>query len=215
MTMTHCDLAGSALRVAPDHLPDPPLDIPATATPQQAVLAGGCFWCVEAVYRRLDGVLDVRSGYAGGSADSANYDAVCTGRTGHAEAVLIRFDPARISYGQLLKVFFGVVHDPTQHNRQGNDIGSQYRSAVFYADDAQRRVAESYIAQLDAAGVYNAPIATTLEPLQAFHEAEAYHQDYAARHPTQPYIVHVAAPKVEKLQRHFRDRLRNDRSDVT
>ena len=135
--------------------------------------------------------------------------------TGHAEAVLIRFDPARISYGQLLKVFFGVVHDPTQHNRQGNDIGSQYRSAVFYADDAQRRVAESYIAQLDAAGVYNAPIATTLEPLQAFHEAEAYHQDYAARHPTQPYIVHVAAPKVEKLQRHFRDRLRNDRSDVT
>ncbi|MBB5016709.1 peptide-methionine (S)-S-oxide reductase MsrA [Rehaibacterium terrae] len=213
--MTHCDLPGTALRVAPDHLPDPQIDIPATTAPQQAVLAGGCFWCVEAVYRRLDGVLDVRSGYAGGSADSANYEAVCSGRTGHAEAVLIRFDPARISYGQLLKVFFGVAHDPTQRDRQGNDIGPQYRSAVFYADDAQRRVAERYIAQLDAAGVYSAPIATTLEPLQAFHEAEAYHQDYAARNPHQPYIVHVAAPKVEKLQRHFRDRLRNDRSDDT
>ena len=188
-----------------------PLTHAATAT---AVFAGGCFWCIEKDFEQLPGVVAVESGYTAGKTPNPTYEQVSNGHTGHTEAVRVTYDPAKVSYPQLVEYFWRHI-DPTVKDRQFCDIGSQYRSAVFYADDAQRRVAESYIAQLDAAGVYNAPIATTLEPLQAFHEAEAYHQDYAARHPTQPYIVHVAAPKVEKLQRHFRDRLRNDRSDVT
>jgi peptide-methionine (S)-S-oxide reductase len=164
------------------------------------VLAGGCFWCTEAVYTQLDGVLSVRPGYAGGSAATANYDDVCTGRTGHAEAIEIVFDPARVAIGQILKIFFSIAHDPTQMNRQGADVGTQYRSAIFCANDAQQRIAERYIAQINSAQVFDAPVATSLEPLGAFYPAEQYHHDYAARNPQQPYIRGVAAPKVEKLR---------------
>ena len=205
-----CDLRGASLTVAPDRFPDPLRDLDAHgADPQTAVLAGGCFWCVEAVLRELDGVLEVVSGYTGGRAEDADYRSVCGGRSGHAEAVQVRFDPRRLSYGQLLKVFFAVAHDPTQRNRQGNDVGSQYRSAIFPADDAQRQVAEAYIRQLDAAGVFAAPIATAVEPLTAFHAAEPDHQNYAARNPQQPYIATVSTPKVHKLREYFGYRLKN------
>jgi peptide-methionine (S)-S-oxide reductase len=172
------------------------------------VLAGGCFWCTEAVFLPLEGVLSVRSGYAGGTAETANYSAVCGGATNHAEAIEVRYDPARLSLGRLLQVFFGVAHDPTQKDRQGQDRGRQYRSAVFYNSEAQRAVAEAYIRQLDAAGVFERPIVTTLEPLDGFFEAEAYHQNYAARNPAQPYILFTALPKVEKLHDSFSDLLR-------
>lgn len=190
--------------------PDPAVDVPPAPglREQTAVLAGGCFWCVEAVFAELDGVLEVVSGYAGDSAETARYEIVSSGRTNHAEAVRIRFDPARVSYGQLLKVFFSVAHDPTQKDRQGADVGRQYRSAIFYADEHQRRVAEAYIRQLDAAGVFDAPIATTLEPLTEFYVAEDYHQRYAARNPTQPYIFFTALPKVKKLREAYPDRLK-------
>ena len=164
------------------------------------VLAGGCFWCTEAVYRQLDGVLAVRPGYAGGTAQTANYQDVCNGDTGHAEAIEIRFDPARVTLGQILKIFFSIAHDPTQRNRQGADVGTQYRSAIFYSNEAQRRLAERYIRQIDATRIFDAPVATTLEPLEQFFEAEPYHHDYAARNPSQPYIRAVATPKVEKLR---------------
>lgn len=201
---------GEGLRVSPDQVPEPAHDIDPASVPAEsvAVLAGGCFWCVEGVYRLLDGVTEAVSGYAGGSAETANYRDVCTGGTGHAEAVRIRFDPARISYGRILRIFFAIAHDPTQRNRQGNDIGPQYRSAIFHADDAQREVAESYIRQLDAAGVFATPIVTEVVPLDAFYEAEDYHQDYAALNPTQPYIACVALPKMDKLRRYFPDLLK-------
>ncbi len=196
--------------LAPHEFPDPEIDVVAApgAAPQKAVLAGGCFWCVEAVLKEIDGVLDVVSGYSGGSAKTADYDAVCSGRTGHAEVVEVRFDPARVSYGQLLKVFFSVAHDPTQLNRQGNDQGTQYRSAIFTTDDEQKRVAEAYIRQLNAAGAYDSPIVTEVSPLEAFYAAEAYHQDYAAKHPMQPYVLFSAAPKVSKLRKHFAERVK-------
>ena len=205
-----CDIRGASLKLAPSQVPDPGPDIPpaAAAGEQAAVLAGGCFWCVEAVFRQVDGVLGVTSGYAGGEASTANYEAVCSGSTEHAEVIRVRFDPAHISYGQLLKLFFSVAHDPTQLNRQGNDSGRQYRSAVFYADERQRTVAETYIRQLDQAGVFTAKIVTTLEPLTAFYEAETYHQDYAERNPDQPYIAMVARPKVDKLRQYFGDKLK-------
>ena len=171
-------------------------------------LAGGCFWCVEAVFERLDGVLDVVSGYAGGSAETANYEAVCTGRTNHAEVVKIDYDPRVIRYGRLLKVLFSVAHDPTQLDRQGNDRGRQYRSAIFYGSEAERDVAAAYIAQLEAARVFAKPIVTVLAPLETFYRAEAYHQDYAVRNPGQPYIAGVSTPKVEKLERQYGDYLR-------
>jgi peptide-methionine (S)-S-oxide reductase len=204
-----CDIRRGGPTAA-EAFPDPVHDIPAGATSETAtaVLAGGCFWCVEAVFKELEGVLEVTSGYAGGTAGTAKYESVCSGRTDHAEAIRVRYDPARISYGQLLKIFFAVAHDPTQLDRQGNDRGRQYRSAIFYADPAQREVAEAYIRQLDAAGVFPAPIVTRLEPLEAFYEAEAYHQDYAARNPAQPYIAFAAAPKVEKLRKGFGARLK-------
>lgn len=206
-----CDLPGAGLAIGRNPFPDPAHDpVPAAAGERLAVLAGGCFWCVEAVFRELDGVLDVRSGYSGGSADSANYAAVCSGATDHAEAISIRYEPQRIRYGQLLKVFFSVAHDPTQVDRQGNDRGRQYRSAIFYADESQREVAAAYIRQLDEAKVFAAPIATRLVPLEAFHEAEAYHQNYAALHAAQPYIAAVAAPKVAKLRKQFGDWLRSE-----
>jgi len=198
------------LRVSPERVPQPERDIDPADAPGEsvAVLAGGCFWCVEGVYRMLDGVLDAVSGYAGGAQETANYRDVCSGRTGHAEAVRLRFDPARISYGRILRVFFAVAHDPTQRDRQGNDVGPQYRSAIFPADAAQREVAEAYIRQLDAAGVFTAPIATRIEPLEAFYEAEDYHQDYAALNPTQPYIACIALPKMNKLRKYFPDLLK-------
>jgi len=171
-------------------------------------LGGGCFWCVEAVFLPLNGVTQVTSGYVGGDAGNANYRAVCNGNTGHAEAVEVRFDPAKISYGQILKYFFTIAHDPTQENRQGNDIGTQYRSAIFYVDEKQAEVAKSYIEQLTAENVFSAPIATRLEPLQQFYPAEEYHQNYAAQNPTQPYVAYVAAPKVQKLQHYFGERLK-------
>ncbi len=172
------------------------------------MLAGGCFWFVEAVYRQLDGVSSVVSGYAGGSADSADYGTVSSGRTSHAEAVEIRFDPAKTSYGQLLKVFFSIAHDPTQRDRQGPDVGKQYRSAIFYKDDEQKRVAEAYITQLEKAHVFDAPIVTEVTKLDRFYPAEDYHQDYAARNPLQPYIMFNAAPKVQKVRKYFKDKLK-------
>ena len=186
-------------------LPDPKIDAPlATAMgTQTAVFAGGCFWGVEAVFEHVKGVTQVVSGYSGGSAESAKYDVVSSGSTGHAESVRISYDPSRISYGQLLKVLFSVAHDPTELNRQGPDTGTQYRSAVFFANDEQKRVAESYIAQLQAARAFPRPIVTQVMPLKAFYEAEAYHQDYLVRHPNQPYIVINDLPKISNLQRQF------------
>jgi peptide-methionine (S)-S-oxide reductase len=208
--MEACDIPGIGLRVAPNEVPDPVRDIPAGEDRGEAVLAGGCFWCTEAVFRRLQGVEEVVPGYAGGAADVANYKAVCSGRTGHAEVIRISYDPKRISYGQLLKVFFSVAHDPTQKDRQGNDVGTQYRSAVFPADAAQRQVAEAYIRQLDAAKVFNGPLATTVEPLEAFFLAESYHHNYAELNPGQGYIQFVSMPKVGKLERYFVDKLKDD-----
>jgi peptide-methionine (S)-S-oxide reductase len=191
------------------NFPSPARDV-ASGSPaaQTAVLAGGCFWCTEAVFLPLDGVASVVSGYIGGSAQTANYEAVCSGTTGHAEAIRITFAPDVISFGQLLRVFFAVAHDPTQLNRQGNDRGTQYRSAIFPVDAEQRAVAEEYIAQLNAAKVFTSPIATTVEDGGSFYAAEAYHQNYAARNPHQPYVAAVAAPKVDKLQKYFGDRLK-------
>jgi peptide-methionine (S)-S-oxide reductase len=202
--------SGGEAMTFPEAFPDPEVDIPASGPgdEQVAVLAGGCFWCTEAVFKELDGVLGVTSGYAGGTADTADYRTVCSGRTDHAEAIEIRFDPNRITYGQLLKVFFSVAHDPTQRDRQGADVGRQYRSAIFYADEQQRRVAERYVEQLGRAGTFAAPIVTEIRPLEAFYPAEEYHQDYAARNPSQPYIAAVALPKVKKVRQHFPERLR-------
>ena len=191
--------------------PDPALDVSAsTATVHTAVLAGGCFWCTEAVFLPLDGVQSVISGYIGGVAETANYQAVCGGVTGHAEAIQITFDPAAISFGQLLKVFFAVAHDPTQLNRQGGDRGTQYRSAIFPVNAEQRAVAEAYIGQLNAAGAYPSPVVTTVESAGPFFPAEAYHQNFAARNPAQPYVAAVALPKVDKLERYFGDSLKRD-----
>ena len=169
-----------------------------------AVLAGGCFWCTEAAFEQLAGVLDVESGYSGGAKETANYRAVCEGNTRHAEAVRIYYDPNRISYERLLDVFFD-AHDPTQLNRQGNDVGTQYRSAIFYANADQKRVAENKIKELTATGACSRSIATTLEPLEAFYPAEPYHQDYARQNPDQPYIQHHALPKVCKVREKHAD----------
>lgn len=188
------------LNIDPWSFPDPGPTIEVGGAGDSIVVAGGCFWCTEAVYRQLEGVLAVRPGYAGGAAEAANYQDVCSGETGHAEAIEIRFDPSRVGLGQILKIFFSIAHDPTQMNRQGADVGTQYRSAIFYSNDEQRRLAAQYIRQIDAAQVFDAPIATTLEPLDQFFEAEQYHHDYAARNPNQPYIRAVAAPKVAKLR---------------
>lgn len=203
-------LFGGSLKISPRDFPDPAYDAPLAAASgrELAVLAGGCFWCVEAVYRELDGVLAVVSGYSGGSAETADYKAVCSGSTEHAEVVQIAYDPARLSFGKLLKIFFSVAHDPTQLNRQGNDVGTQYRSAVFYAGEQQKLVTERYIRQLDAAGVFGRPIVTRLEPLEQFFEAEGYHQNYAELHPDQPYVAAVALPKVDKLREYFGDSLK-------
>jgi peptide-methionine (S)-S-oxide reductase len=174
-----------------------------TKRTETAVLAGGCFWGVEAVFEHLKGVTKVTSGYAGGAKETAKYDVVGSGRTGHAESVQITYDPSQITYGQLLRVFFSVAHDPTELNRQGPDVGTQYRSAIFYSNDEQKKVAHAYIAQLNAAKVFRKPIATEIAPLKAYYEAEAYHQDFMKRNPTYPYIVVHDAPKVANLQKQF------------
>ncbi|HCW21934.1 peptide-methionine (S)-S-oxide reductase MsrA [Achromobacter sp.] len=179
------------------------------ALQEKAVIAGGCFWGVQAVFQHVKGVTNAVSGYAGGKAGMANYDAVSSGRTGHAEAVEITYDPKQISYGQLLQIYFSVAHDPTQLNRQGPDSGTQYRSTVFPSDDSQRKVAEAYIAQLNQTGVYPKTLATTVEPLQAFYPAEGYHQDYLVRHPYSMYIMVNDIPKVENLAKAFPDRYRD------
>ena len=195
-----CGAADSAVT-----LPAPAVDIPATAAkgPQTAVFAGGCFWGVDAVFKHVKGVSSVVSGYAGGGAKTADYEMVSTGMTGHAESVEVTYDPAKVSYGQLLTVFFSVAHDPTQLNRQGPDTGTQYRSAIFTTNDEQKRVAQAYVAQLDKAKVFPGPIVTEIVPLPAFYPAEAYHQNYLALHPTQPYIVYNDLPKVANLKTQF------------
>ncbi len=173
----------------------------------EAVFAGGCFWCVEAVFEELDGVIEVVSGYAGGARETANYEAVCTGKTGHAEAVKIVYDPSKIDFATLLHVHFA-THDPTTLNRQGNDSGPQYRSAIFYASDEEKRVAEAYIKELTDKKAFPKPIVTTLEPLKEFYPAEAYHQNYACNNPFNGYIKAVAMPKVDKVREKFKDRLK-------
>jgi peptide-methionine (S)-S-oxide reductase len=189
--------------------PNPTIDLKnEPAQEPTAVLAGGCFWCTEAVFNQIEGVKKVVSGYSGGERATANYEAVCGGATGHAEAIQITYDPSQVSYGQLLKIFFSVAHDPTQLNRQGNDRGTQYRSAIFYSDPEQKRVAEAYIQQLNQAKVFGAPIVTEVTPLQAFYPAEGYHQNYCSLNPQNPYIQGVAVPKVEKTKKHFPDLLK-------
>jgi peptide-methionine (S)-S-oxide reductase len=202
-------IPGTSLALHPDRFPDPADDLPADRDAGRAVLAGGCFWCVEAVYDALDGVDSVVSGYIGGDADTATYEAVCGGHTGHAEAVEVRYDPRKVRFGELLKLFFSVAHDPTQRDRQGNDRGPQYRSAIFPVDDDQERVARAYIKQLESAGAFTAPIVTTLESGHVFFPAEDYHQDFARRNPRQPYIQHVAKPKLDKLHAAFPDMLKD------
>jgi peptide-methionine (S)-S-oxide reductase len=201
-------LAVNAARAAESAvvIPVPTLDAPpAGAGSQTIVLAGGCFWGVQAVFQHTKGVTAAVSGYAGGDKKTAHYEMVGTGRTGHAESVQVTFDPRQISYGKILQIYFSVAHNPTELNRQGPDAGTQYRSAIFYANDEQKRVANAYIAQLDKAHVFSRPIVTQLEALPGFYPAEDYHQDYAVLHPSYPYIVFNDAPKVENLKRLFAD----------
>jgi peptide-methionine (S)-S-oxide reductase len=185
-------------------LPDPVVDQQSAGDESQtAVIAGGCFWGIQAVFQHTKGVQLALSGYSGGMKTNPSYQEVTTGRTGHAEAVQIKFDPRQISYGQILKIFFSVAHDPTQLDRQGPDVGTQYRSAIFYTNGDQKKVAEAYIAQLDKAGVFKAPVVTKVGQLATFYPAEDYHQDYAINHPTQPYIAIHDLPKVENLKQLF------------
>jgi peptide-methionine (S)-S-oxide reductase len=182
-------------------IPPPVVDSPKSAgAPQTIVVAGGCFWGVQAVFQHLNGVQRAVSGYAGGDRATAMYEIVSGGRTGHAEAVQITFDPGVVSYGEILRVFFSVAHDPTQLNRQGPDTGTQYRSAIFYADDKQKDIATAYIAQLEQTGRFGRPIVTRVDSLRGFYAAEGYHQDYLLKHPTQPYIVINDMPKVRNFQ---------------
>jgi peptide-methionine (S)-S-oxide reductase len=184
--------------------PAPAVDEPASgSTTETAVLSGGCFWGVQGVYEHVKGVKRAVAGYAGGSAANAHYEIVSTGTTGHAESVQISFDPQQISYGQILQIFFSVAHDPTELNRQGPDEGSQYRSAIFPADEAQRKVAEAYIGQLNKAGVFKAPIVTRTDALRGFYPAEEYHQDFLVNNPHYPYIVFNDLPKVRALKQQF------------
>jgi peptide-methionine (S)-S-oxide reductase len=186
-------------------VPNPAVDahIATSKTQQTAVVAGGCFWGIQAVFQHVKGVVNATSGYSGGAANTAEYELVSSGDTGHAESVKITYDPSQITYGQLLRVFFSVAHDPTQLNRQGPDSGTQYRSVIFYGNDEQKRIAESYIVQLDKARVFPRPIVTQVVLLKAFYPAEGYHQDYATNHPNNPYIVYNDAPKVAHLHQEF------------
>lgn len=185
--------------------PAPTVDEPQAKTSGQetAVLSGGCFWGVQAVFEHVKGVISATSGYAGGAASTARYEMVSEGNTGHAESVRVVYDPSKITYGELLKIFFSVAHDPTEVNRQGPDEGTQYRSMISYANTEQKKIAEAYIAQLTKANTFSKPIATQVVPLKGFYPAEAYHQDYAARHPDDPYIFFNDAPKVAHLKKQF------------
>ncbi len=196
-SLISCNSANAASPV-----PDPAVDLPAAKAKgqQTAVFAGGCFWGIQAVYQHVKGVTSAISGYSGGAAGTAQYETVSTGTTGHAESVKITYDPSQVTYGQLLKVFFSVAHDPTELNRQGPDSGTQYRSVVFYGNDDQKRVATAYIAQLNKAKVFGDRVVTQVVPLKAFYAAEDYHQDYAIHHPDNPYIVINDAPKVANLK---------------
>jgi peptide-methionine (S)-S-oxide reductase len=204
LSATACNAKANPAAAA---VPAPAVDAQRASRPghQIAVVAGGCFWGVQAVFQHVKGVITATSGYSGGTAKTADYEIVSTGRTGHAESVQIVYDPSEITYGELLRIFFSVAHDPTQRNRQGPDEGTQYRSAIFFANEEQKRIAEAYIAQLDQAKVFSRPIVTAVVPLEGFYPAEAYHQNYAALHPNQPYIVFNDAPKVEHLRRVFPD----------
>ncbi len=189
--------------------PAPALDQPlAAGQSQTAVLAGGCFWGVQGVFQHVKGVRRVLAGYSGGEKATATYEEVSTDATGHAESVEITFDPAQISYGEILRIFFSVAHDPTELNRQGPDVGTQYRSAIFFADAAQQRIAQAYIAQLDRTGIFTHPIVTRLDPLKGFFPAEDYHQDFLVRNPTYPYIVFNDLPKIASLKQLFPERYR-------
>lgn len=180
-------------------------DVPlaATSSRETAVFAGGCFWGTQAVFERVKGVVETTAGYSGGSASTAHYDDVTTETTGHAESVRVVYDPSKITYGQLLRIFFAVAHDPTQLNRQGNDVGTSYRSAIFFANDEQKQIATAYIAQLDAAHVFSGSIVTQVVPLKAFYKAEDYHQDYALKNPNNPYIYVCDRPKIDALKKEF------------
>lgn len=203
-------LALSVATLGAASFPDPATDIPTSNTKgkETVVLAGGCFWGVEAVFESLKGVSSAVSGYAGGSKNTAEYETVSTGRTGHAESVQVTYDPSQISYGQLLKVFFSVAHDPTELNRQGPDTGTQYRSSIFYTNEDQKRVAEAYIQQLDSAKIFKRKIVTKVAPLEGFYPAEAYHQHYLVQHPDQPYIVYNDLPKLAQLRKQFPELVR-------
>jgi peptide-methionine (S)-S-oxide reductase len=196
---------GTASKSAP--FPDPAIDdaLAADSARRTVVVAGGCFWGVQAVFQHVKGVVSATSGYSGGTVKNPSYEAVCTGRTGHAESVQVVYDPSKVTLGQILKTFFSVAHDPTEMNRQGPDTGTQYRSAVFYADEGQQRIARAYIDQLNQAKIFRRPIATQLVPLEQFYQAEAYHQDYAAKHPYEPYIAINDLPKVDALRKQLPD----------
>lgn len=208
-------IAWSAVRsigARPPAIPSSPFPKPAVDEPlasgkgkETVVLAGGCFWGVQAVFEHLNGVNSAASGYSGGRIKSPSYEMVSSGLTGHAESVSVTFDPSQITFGQILMVFFSVAHDPTQLNRQGPDTGSQYRSVIFYSNDEQKRIAEAYVAQLDAAQVYSRKIVTQIAPFEAFYRAEEYHQEYLANHPNEPYIVYNDLPKLDRLKQQFPD----------
>ena len=204
-----CGRQGPSPEGAPPPLVDLTAPEPDAAGEQRtAIFAGGCFWCTEVVFEQLKGVSEVVSGYAGGTADTANYEAVSASASDHAEAIKIIYDPGQISYGQLLKVFFTVAHDPTQKDRQGPDRGRQYRSAVFFASDEEKNVVEAYVRQLEEAGTWSRPIVTTLEPLEQFYPAEDYHQDFVKHHPNHGYVVVNALPKVKKVREKFAELVR-------
>jgi len=195
--------AGSGAAAVPAPVVDQPKA--ATAAKQTATVAGGCFWGIQAVFQHVKGVLSATSGYSGGTVKNPDYETVSSGRSGHAESVQIVYDPSQVTYGELLRVFFSVAHDPTQLNHQDPDEGTQYRSVIFYSDDEQKKIAEAYVAQLDQAKVYKHKIVTQIVPLQAFYPAEGYHQNFAALHPNHGYIVTYDAPKVANLRKEFPD----------
>jgi peptide-methionine (S)-S-oxide reductase len=195
--------AATLVSAASKVFPEPAVDVPASGGTQVAVFAGGCFWGIEGVFERVKGVKQAVAGYSGGEKSTAHYEMVSEGNTGHAESVQVTFDPNQISYGQLLKIFFSVAHDPTEKDHQGPDWGTQYRSAIFYANDEQKKAAEAYIKQLEDAGIYSHRIVTQVVPLKAFYAAEPHHQHYLELHPDQPYIVYNDLPKIAELKKHY------------
>ena len=205
LTILVAGSSGLGCHAAPRAIPAPATDAPLAAKRgrQTAVFAGGCFWGTQSVFERVKGVVDTTVGYSGGSASTATYDQVTTETTGHAESVKVVYDPSKITYGKLLQLFFSVVHDPTQLNRQGPDVGTSYRSAIFYSNEEQHRIGTAYIAQLDAAKVFPSPIVTQVVPLKGFYDAESYHQDYALHNPDNPYILVCDKPKIEALKAEY------------